>query len=435
MSSRVYKRRTYVRRAAPSSSRRFANPATTAAMLRNLIQGAGAYKKRVYKRRAPVKPRASKMGLGESMGRSIGAGLGKIFGKVTGLGDYQINRNSLLQHGSSSDQVPFMHSSKDGVRIRHREYIQDVSSSILFTNNTFSLNPGVSATFPWLSAIAQNFEQYRMEGFICEFKSTSADALNSTNTALGTVVIAAEYNTTAPAYVNKQQMENSMWCVSGKPSVDICMPVECSPSLNPLSNLYIRTGAVPSGQDQRLYDLCNIQVATVGSQAAAVIGELWVSYDVILLKPQLFSSAGEDLKSAHYSLVAPAVTTAYFGTSATAVGTDSIGLVLTGTVCTLPIGLSGFFQLTYSANGASTAITSPTFTFANSSLVTGQFNNLTSNSFGSTSGETTVSYSKTLWFKISDPSLAATITLSGGTLPGTPTYGDLIINQLNYSTA
>lgn len=443
-------RRPYARRYVRPYRSRYSSAASQSAMLRNLIQGAGPYKrraaKRVVKRRKPkaqipleeldfdLVDHSGRQGAGwlEQGGSRAGQAIGYMLGKLTGLGGYEYKRNSLVAGGKSSSQVPFMHSAKDGVRIRHREFIQDLSSSVAFTNTSFSVNPGLSATFPWLSTVAQNFEEYRLEGLVMEFKSTSADALNSTNTALGTVIMAAEYNSTQAAYINKQQMENSMWATSCKPSEGMCMPIECAPALNPLANQYIRTGAVASGTDQRFYDICNIQVATVGSQAAAVIGELWLSYDVVLLKPQLIGAPGQALKAAHYSLVAPAVTTAYFGTSRSVVGTDSIGLTFSGTVVTFPIGLSGFFMLSYSARGASTACTVPTLTYVNSSLVTSQFNNLASNAVQTNAGETTTTLQMIHFFKISDPTLAATITLSVGTLPGTPTYGDFIVSQIDY---
>nr|AQU11708.1 capsid protein [Cruciviridae sp.] len=362
-------------------------------------------------------------------GGLAGKKVGDWLGKITGLGDYKLQRNSLVSNG----QVPFMHSSRDGVRIRHREFIQDLSGSVAYTNTSFSINPGLTSSFPWLSAISQNFEEYRVEGLVFDFVSTSADALNSTNTALGTVIMAAEYNTAQPSYINKQQMENSMWALSTKPSENACMPVECAPSLNPLSNLYIRVGAVPAGTDQRLFDLCNIQVATVGMQAAAVIGELWMSYDVVLMKPQLDSGLALSAKSAHYKLTAPVVTTAYFGTAQTKTF-DSIGLSLSGTVITFPIGSNGVYLMNYLVVGDSTAVTSPTFTFANCSAAPNLYIGSSVAGYSDTSSTVTRYINNTV-ITISDPGQIATITASVGTLPANPTSGDLLITQLNGSIA
>lgn len=383
---------------------------------------ASAIKKAVSAQLKDMKSRMPKAG--PSVGAQLGDFAQSWLSKITGLGEYKIQGNSLL-HGS---QVPAMHSAKDGFRIRHREYIGDISSSIAFANSSYEVNPGLDETFPWLSSIAQNFEEYSIEGMIVEFKSTSADALNSTNTALGTIVICAEYNVHQAAYVNKQQMENSLFCVSGKPSESLIMPIECDPKQNPFKIQYVRTGDVPSGQDKRLYDLCNFQVASVGSQAAAVVGELWVSYDIVLRKPQLSSGLGLALDTLHYSLVAPVVTTAYFGTSRSELF-DSYGASFSGTVLTLPAGNSGKHQLVYTVSGDSTAVVNPTFTYTNATLDTVYQNNaVTQISNGST---TATRYIVSHVFIITDPALPVTLTMSGGTLPANPTYGDLLVSQVN----
>lgn len=101
------------------------------------------------------------------------------------MGDYTIagkmpETNSLFNNGKYEfAKKPF--------RISHREYVGDVVSgpSNSFTYKTYSLNPGNSSLFPWLSVISENFESYKFHGLVFEFKSMSADALNSTNTALG----------------------------------------------------------------------------------------------------------------------------------------------------------------------------------------------------------------------------------------------------------
>lgn len=174
--------------------------------------------------------------------------------------------------------------------IRYREYIGDIitGSAGAFTIQKFALNPGVATTFPWLSQIAVNFEQYIFKGMIFEFKSTSADALNSTNTALGVVIIATDYDAVDSPFVTKQQMEQQQFCSSGRQSSSLLHPIECSRQQTPIVQLYVRgTPGFPSGSDPRLWDLGNTYVATQGAQGSAVnIGELWVSYEVEFFKPQ-----------------------------------------------------------------------------------------------------------------------------------------------------
>nr|QKV51215.1 putative capsid protein [Crucivirus sp.] len=207
---------------------------------------------------------------------------------ISGQGDYDISgitHNSLV--GKISPTVPVFSSNTAGmIRVQHREYLTDILSTTDFNNLEFPINPALASTFPWLSKIAANFEQYQIHGLIFEFKSGSSDALNSTNTALGYVVMATEYNSLAPGYQNKLEMENALFACSTKPSLSTIHAVECAPTQSPLTVLYTRTGFENIGEsDIRFYDLGKFNIATVGMQAiGANIGELFVSYDISLSK-------------------------------------------------------------------------------------------------------------------------------------------------------
>lgn len=218
---------------------------------------------------------------------NLGALAGNGLSKFLGMGAYKISRNSVFDE-ITKGQVPFMHSSSETVIFRHREYITDISSSVGFATQTYDINPGLNASFPFLSSIARNFQQYELKGLVYEFRSTSADALNSTNTALGSVIMASQYDVNDAAFTDKTTMLNEMWSASAKPSETFILPIECDPSQNPLPLLYVR-GATPSTGDLRLYDHAKLTVATYGSQAVAVIGELWATYEVVLRKPVMTS--------------------------------------------------------------------------------------------------------------------------------------------------
>jgi hypothetical protein len=136
-----------------------------------------------------------------------------------------------------------------------------------------------------LNPIAHSFQQYEIKGMVFEFLSTSANALNSTNTALGTVFMVTNYDSVAPPFASRKEMENTEFCSVTRPSRSMIHPIECKPQLTTLQTLYIR-GEVDTDFDIRFYDFGRFQIATEGMQAAGVeIGELWVSYDIELLKP------------------------------------------------------------------------------------------------------------------------------------------------------
>lgn len=208
-----------------------------------------------------------------------------------GSGEYSLRQNSLYKSGR---QVPFMHSANESVMIRHREYICDISASAAFTvQKAIDVNPGLSSSFPFLAAIANNFQEYRFRGLIYEFKSTSATSLVSgTNTAMGSIMMAAQYRADASQFTSKLELLNEMWSVDSVPSQNCILPIECDPRENPMGIQYIRTSTVTAVTDKKFYDLASVTVASVGSQATNVVGELWASYEVELFKPTLASSTG-----------------------------------------------------------------------------------------------------------------------------------------------
>lgn len=186
--------------------------------------------------------------------------------------------------------IPSFRQSGGGVEICHREFIIDITGSTAFNLLNYFINPGLSNIFPWLSAVAENFEEYEMKGLVFEFRPTSGSAVSSTSSALGTVILATDYNVLSPNFINKQQMESYEFSTSVVPFNAAMHPVECAPNANPLRNLYIRSTAIQTDADARMYDLGNFQIATVGMQSSYVVGELWVTYHVLLKKPRSFAS-------------------------------------------------------------------------------------------------------------------------------------------------
>ncbi|QMW68784.1 capsid protein [Crucivirus-306] len=231
--------------------------------------------------------------IGGMAGGALGRGAGAILSKIFGHGDYsvsnveQIRKNNLVL--SNSAQMPQFGSGKVACKLVHREFLGDLISSATagaFKIQTYAINPGIAETFPWLSGVVgAKFQQYRINGMTFEFRSMSADALNSTNTALGSVIMSTDYDSADVDFASKQEMENTEYGVSCKPSANMLHGIECERFQTPVSELYIRAFDVPSGKDIRLYDLGKFQIASVGCQGTNVnLGELWVSYDIDVFK-------------------------------------------------------------------------------------------------------------------------------------------------------
>lgn len=266
-------------------------------------------------------------GLGARLGKLAGYGLSAL-GKVTGLGRYRYRGTRI----GAGNQVPsfgnLKPSTEGGVVICHREYIKDIKSPgsggtpTAFHNETFPINPGFGGTFPWLSGIASKFEQYKIRGMLFHYRTMSGNSVASTNTSLGSVVMATEYNAGGSTFLTKSQMENYAHGQSGVPSEDIVHQIECQKSQSTVSQPYIRGWSIPTGQDPRLYDFGVFQIATASIPAYdVVLGELWVTYCIELIKPRLPDPAvapfdPSDLPMDHYQLNTSTITASnasYFG--------------------------------------------------------------------------------------------------------------------------
>lgn len=355
---------------------------------------------------------------------------------IAGRGAYY-SRGRRLDMGQSVPTMVGGSSTKYGnsVCITHKEFIADVSGSTAFTNAVYPINPGLESTFPWLSEVAKNFEEYDFEALAFVFNSTSADALNSTNTALGTVIGAVQYNGINAPFGSKQEMENYEFARSGKPSSSNMYFVECAPGENPLDHYYIRTGAVPSGADQRLYDVGDFQIATTGMQAAAVIGELWVTYKIHLYKPRM-ALPGAGILTSHWQLPAASVATtnAYFGSSPSTLVPQpgsNLNCVLGADTITFPATVQdGNFMVIYQVKGSSTVLTNALALTATSGCLGLKLFDLSTNAFyGTTAGATATRQMAVACYNISAPS--AVVTFSAGTMPTSITAADLIITELN----
>lgn len=226
-------------------------------------------------------------GIGGPIGSSIADRGHRLIKSVTGFGDYNVANNTLI----GGDSVPLFSKRAKSLRVCNREYMQDVLSGPAGSFNIViirDINPSNAALFPWLHNIAQCYEEYKINGMLFEFKTTSSDAVSSTNTALGKVILATQYNPLSADFRNTKEMENHEYSSVIKPSDSILHPVECDPNQSVLQHLYVRHGDAEDMGDKRFYDFAKFTLAVAGMQAANVnIGELWITYDIEFFKPRL----------------------------------------------------------------------------------------------------------------------------------------------------
>lgn len=381
---------------------------------------------------------------GGAVGGMLGKSAGGMISKLFGHGDYAVsNAEQLKQNNlvlSNSAQIPQFGSGKVASKFVHREFLGDVYSSSTagaFKIDSYAINPGVATTFPWLSGVVgAKFQQYRINGMAFEFRSMSADALNSTNTALGSVIMSTDYDSADVAFASKQEMENTEYGVSCKPSANMMHGIECERMQTPVSELYIRAFAPPPDKDIRLYDLGRFSIATVGCQGTNVnLGELWVTYDIDCFKaieqaPNFLAAVSE------FNLVLPNVSS----TSALGVAggppttvVDQIGCLFvrqSGTdLVRLPWNMPKNTKLClyWALSGASTAsIPAQSVTLANGLVALGSY--ISSPAAGTTITSAVKALSQIVIYDgTGTPANPPTFAFTGGLVPGSLFNGSLNI--------
>lgn len=220
-------------------------------------------------------------------------------GLYRGRGEY-IATNGLVQGPSIVPQ--FGQDDMKTTTITNREYVCDVfapAANTPFAPQEYPLNPGMSKLFAWLSQIAINYEEYAIKQLIITYKSTVADFASQSG-QVGQVIMATQYNPTSDPFGSKEEMmlyEGGMSC---KTTEHMQHGVECDPKkLSGTEYKYIRVGNLPLTEDLKEYDLGRLCMAITGTPstyANQIIGELWVSYTVVLRKPKVASGHAYNIK-------------------------------------------------------------------------------------------------------------------------------------------
>lgn len=167
------------------------------------------------------------------------------------------------------------------IRVRHREYIADISGSANFSDRAFFINPGLSQTFPWLSGISTRYESYLFHMLRFEFETSVSTATQ------GTVILAIDYDAADAPAISKQQLLENRGAVRSA----AWAPCQCVADFQDLTKFgvqrYLRHGALLANMDIKTYDVGRLEIGTQGMTGTAVVGELYAEYDVELMTPQI----------------------------------------------------------------------------------------------------------------------------------------------------
>lgn len=226
--------------------------------------------------------------------------------------------NQLISGGNAPLSVNATSDLTGDIVFQHTEFISNVvATTTAFENHAFAINPGLTASFPFLSQIAKNFTLYDFEGLIFEYRPTSGE-FGSTSNALGKVIMATDYDPDAIVFRNSKNMENYDYATATKPSLTARHGVETAAKQAALKMNYVRTGTV--SRDKIFTDIGLFQIATEGLPNTGIVGELWVTYNVKLSRSQI-NTDGQP--TAVYKITAPTAVAPFNGAVAKY---DNIGI-------------------------------------------------------------------------------------------------------------
>jgi hypothetical protein len=242
--------------------------------------------------------------------------------------------------------------SGDGkVKVTHREYLGELSGSVAFSATSYSINPGLQSTFPWLARIASQYESYQFKKLCVEFETEKSSA------TAGSVMMAIDFDASEAAPVNKQQLMSFHNAVR----TAVWSACKYEASQGDLSKFgprrYVRQGTVAS-TDIKTYDVGNLILATQGCADTSVLGEIYLSYEIEFQTPQFNLTDSISASCARISSGGTVSRAAPYGTAATITG----GLPVTASGATLTFNSVGQYIVTMDYSGTVITNTNPTLT-------------------------------------------------------------------------
>lgn len=190
--------------------------------------------------------------------------------------DYKVNQVAMapVAQNKSSAQTR-----GNSLRFKECERITTIPGSVAFAvSGSVACNPGLAASFPWLSGHANLFERYRIHKLVYRYKNLKGTASN------GNILMSFDYDTLDNPPASAVEMTQSTVYVDGAPWRIFQLEVPTDKR-----DLFTRSAAV-AGADLKTYDMGKLHVAAEGCADSTPHGYLEVEYDVELFMKQSTTS-------------------------------------------------------------------------------------------------------------------------------------------------
>jgi len=260
--------------------------------------------------------------------------------------------------------APRVTASRDTCRIVHRELIANSTGSVLFAvQQTFAVNPGLAATFPWLSTQALNWQTYRFNR-LC-FRTYARCA----NTTPGSQMLVPDYDASAAAPASEQIASSYEDTQENVPWEDLVCELRPSAMFSMGPRKFIRTAALASNQDIKTFDAGNVFLCAVDGTAVAW-SKVWVEYDVTLTTPQVQPGGTIVTSNLHVQSATAPTTTSPWGATTTTVATANspVNLPIAGGN-SLIFNKAGRYLVVYNAVAATSVTSATGFAVSNGAVM------------------------------------------------------------------
>lgn len=160
----------------------------------------------------------------------------------------------------------------NGVCLKHRGLVSSFTGSTNFGASNWQVNPGMGSVFPWAAQLARSYDKYRFKKLRFEYR-----AVCPTTTA-GVVMMSFDFDTLDTLPTTKFEHAQTTPNVESNSYHNFALDVKCDNVWR-----FTRQGA-KTDVDLKTYDLGQLVVSS-SYGVAALIGEVYVDYEVELTKP------------------------------------------------------------------------------------------------------------------------------------------------------
>ena len=222
--------------------------------------------------------------------------------------------NSLFSGGPPVIGIDSIEAEHGNIIITDSEKVKDIygledPATNAFETFTLSIQPGDFNSFPKLSQTACDWKEYEMISCVYYFKSTVPETYTTTELQSGRIYMNSESNLKVPPLQTADQFDEvetaTIGPINSVGEKEHFHGVECDPGKIPGDgHRYIRTRYEIDDDSQDKYDHGRFQFGVFGTQsnyANKIIGELHVSYKVILKNHRMYSFYGFQIPESLYA--------------------------------------------------------------------------------------------------------------------------------------